>query len=270
MTAPADFSANIARFTGFADQYDRYRAAPPPALLALVQQYAGEAVPDLVVDLGSGTGLSTRYWAELATRVIGIEPTPDMRRQAEQATTAPNITYRAGFSHETGLDAGSADLVLCMQALHWMEPAGTFAEAVRILRPGGIFVVCDYEWPPTTASWEADAAFDACFRAGRRLETERGLVRSLRHWDKSGHAARMRDSGRFRFVKESAVHHDDSCNAERHVGLLLSQGFIMALLRAGVTEDELGITQLRAVARRTLGDQPQPMTWNATVLLGVA
>ncbi len=80
----------------------------------------------------------------------------------------------------------------------------------------------------------------------------------------------MRESGRFRFVKEAAVHHVDLCNAERHVGLLLSQGFIMALLRAGVTEDELGITQLRAVTERTLGVQPKPMIWNATVLLSVA
>jgi SAM-dependent methyltransferase len=270
MSDSTSFAGNIGRFTGFADQYDRHRAGPPPALADLVRQYAGSTTPGLVVDLGSGTGLSTRYWADKAARVIGIEPTPDMRRQAEKVTTAPNVSYRAGFSHETGLETGSADLVICMQALHWMEPAGTFAEAGRLLRPGGIFVVCDYEWPPTTASWEADQAFDACFRAGRRLEQARGLVHSLRHWDKSGHATRMRESGRFRFVKESAVHHLDRCNAERHIGLLLCQGFIMALLRGGVTEDELGITQFRTVTQRTLGDQPRPMIWNATVLLGVA
>jgi SAM-dependent methyltransferase len=263
------FSGNIGRFSGFADQYDRYRAAPPPALAELVRQYAGPAVPGRVVDLGSGTGLSTRYWADKAKRVVGIEPTLDMRLQAEKVTTAENVSYRAGFSHATGLDVACADLVVCMQALHWMDPRGTFAEARRILRPGGIFVVCDYEWPPTTASWEADAAFDHCFRAGRRLESERGLIRGLRHWEKSGHAARMRESGQFRFVKESAVHHVDRCNAERHLGLLLSQGFIMALLRAGMSEEELGITQLRDVTQRTLGGQPRPMIWHATVLLGV-
>ncbi len=127
MSDSESFSGNIGRFTGFADQYDRHRAGPPPALADLVRQYAGSAMPGLVVDLGSGTGLSTRYWADKAARVIGIEPTPDMRHQAEKVTTAANVSYRAGFSHETGLEAGCADLVVCMQALHWMEPAGPAA-----------------------------------------------------------------------------------------------------------------------------------------------
>ena len=98
MSDSTSFSGNIGRFTGFADQYDRHRAGPPPALADLVRQYAGATRPGLVVDLGSGTGLSTRYWADKATRVIGIEPTPDMRGQAEKVTAAPNVSYRAGFS----------------------------------------------------------------------------------------------------------------------------------------------------------------------------
>ena len=270
MSDAADFSVNLARFTGFAELYDRHRAAPPALLAPLVAQFTGVARPELVVDLGSGTGLSTRYWADKADRAVGIEPTPDMRRQAEAATSAANVSYREGFSHDTGLPAGSARAVVCVQALHWMEPAGTFAEAVRILRPGGVFVVCDYDWPPISGSWEADAAFAACILRGRQLEKERRIDAGLQHWDKSGHLARMQDSGRFRHVTEALVHHTDDGSAERLVGLLLSQGYIMALLRAGLTEDELGITELRAVARSKLGDQPRPFFWSARVRLGVA
>jgi protein-L-isoaspartate O-methyltransferase len=46
--------------------------------------------PALVVDLGSGTGLSTAVWAEQARRVIGLEPLAAFRREA--ARTAGGTT----------------------------------------------------------------------------------------------------------------------------------------------------------------------------------
>lgn len=269
MPHPETFSGNISRFTGFADQYDRHRAGPPAVLAELVAQFTGIPRPRLVVDLGSGTGLSTRYWADKADRVVGIEPTPDMRHQAEKVTTASNVSYRAGYSHDTGLDAGSADVVVCMQALHWMEPVGTFAEAARILRPGGIFVACDYDWPPATGVEEADAAFETCIHTARWLEQKLRLDSGLQHWDKSGHLARMQECRYFRDVKEVVVPHHDAGNAERLVGLLLSQGYVQDALKKGVTEAALGIDALRRIARHTLGDKPRPWTWSARVRLGV-
>ncbi len=269
MPHPDAFSGNIGRFTGFADLYNRYRAEPPAVLAELVAQFTGVARPALVVDLGSGTGLSTRYWADKAVRVIGIEPTPDMRKRAEVATAATNVSYREGLSHQTRLAAQCAQVVVCMQALHWMEPAATFAEAARILVPGGVFVACDYDWPPASGSWEADAAYEACIRNSRRLEKEHKLDQGLQQWDKAGHLARMQQSEYFRFVKEALVHHRDDGNAERLVGLHLSQGYVAALQRAGLSEDQLGITELRAVAQRTIGAKPRPFLWSARVRLGV-
>jgi SAM-dependent methyltransferase len=264
-----DYSQNIARFTGFADLYDRHRSGPPGVLAELLAGFSGRPRPETVIDLGSGTGLSTRYWADRCGRVIGIEPTPDMRRQAEAATSAPNVSYQAGFSHSTGLPAQCAQVVCCVQALHWMDPAGTFAEAGRILAPGGVFATCDYDWPPATGAWQADAAFEASIRAGRRLEQERKLTTGLQHWDKSGHLARLQGSSVFRYVRELVVHHTDLGNAERLVGLLLSQGYVRALLKAGVTEEDLGIPALRAIAGNNLGEVSRPWIWSARVRVGL-
>jgi hypothetical protein len=44
---------------GFAAHYDRYRPRAPSVLLELLPLLAGGGRPRLVVDLGSGTGLST-------------------------------------------------------------------------------------------------------------------------------------------------------------------------------------------------------------------
>lgn len=269
MAAQADHSATIDRFTGFAELYDRHRAGPPAVLAKLLTQFTGTERPAQVVDLGCGTGLSTRYWSDKAERIVGIEPTPDMRYQAHAQTKAPNISYRDGFSHATGLPPRSTQIVCCIQSLHWMEPTTTFAEAGRILAPGGVFVACDYDWPPTTAAWEADAAFKSCMRTARRLEKELGTAAGLNHWEKSGHLERMEASGCFRHVKEIVVHHIDAGNASRLVGLLFSQGFVQGVLKKGVSEADLGIEALRHTALHTLGETPRPFIWSARVRVGV-
>lgn len=265
----SDFLANTERFTGFAGVYDQHRASPPAALAGLLTRYAGVAQPALVVDLGSGTGLSTRYWADKAGRVVGIEPTADMRRQAEAANAAPNVAYQEGFSHNTGLPAGGADLVVCMQSLHWMEPAGTFQEAARVLRPGGVFAACDYEWPPGTGSARVEAAYDDSAAAARRFEKELGLEAGLQQWDKAGHLARMQQSGCFAYTRELLLTHIDEGNAERLVGVLLSQGYVQQVLRRGVGEAALAIPALRQLADTVLGPAPQPWHWSARVRIGV-
>jgi ubiquinone/menaquinone biosynthesis C-methylase UbiE len=264
-----DFAGNIERFSGFADLYDHYRPAPPAALAEMLARWANLSHPRVVIDLGSGTGLSTRYWADKAEQVIGIEPTADMRRQAEAQTPAGNIRYREGFSHQTGLPDHEADVVMCAQSLHWMEPLATFREAARILRPGGVFVATDYDWPPTTSAWEADAAYEACMSRVQELGKQHVMAHPLQQWDKAQHLSRMRESGCFRYVKEMVLHHVDAGNAERLVGLLLSQGSVMTLLKAGLREEQLGIDAFRAVAVRTLGEIPQPWYWSARVRSGV-
>ena len=269
MSIAQDYSENIARFTGFAELYDRHRAGPPAVLAALLAHFSGVARPALVVDLGSGTGLSTRYWADKAERVTGIEPTPDMIRQAAVTTTAKNVSYHTGFSHATGLRSRCAQVVCCLQALHWMEPAATFAEAERILERGGVFAACDYDWPPTTTSWEADAAFTSSFRTARRFGKELQVESGLQQWDKAGHLARMEASGCFRYVKEVVVHHIDEGNADRLTGLLFSQGFVQSVLKKGVPESDLGIDTLRRIARHHLGETPSPFIWSARVRVGV-
>ncbi len=59
--SPEDFAPTIERFSGWADLYDRHRPEPPAVLADVVSQFGGLAFPTLVVDLGCGTVLSTRF-----------------------------------------------------------------------------------------------------------------------------------------------------------------------------------------------------------------
>jgi ubiquinone/menaquinone biosynthesis C-methylase UbiE len=267
--SPPDFSANVERFSGFADLYDRYRAAGPAALGELLCRLAQVETPALVVDLGCGTGLSTRYWAERARRVVGIDPSADMRRQAESQTKAANIEYCAGLSHQTGLPDACADIVTCSQALHWMEPQSTFREAARVLRPGGVFAAYDYDWPPATGFWQADQAYEECWQRLQALEREIKPASPVKRWEKEQHLERMRASGCFRYTRELVLHQIEPGSAERLVGLLLSQGGVMSLIKAGWGAGQLGIEQFRATAQQVLGPGQQTWTWSSRVRVGI-
>lgn len=80
--------ANLERYRGFAPIYDQYRPLPPPALVGLITQLGGMTRPQMVVDLASGSGISTRLWADHAEAVIGIEPNEDMRTYAAGQSAA--------------------------------------------------------------------------------------------------------------------------------------------------------------------------------------
>jgi ubiquinone/menaquinone biosynthesis C-methylase UbiE len=271
MTTPELNRANVDRFSGFADVYDRYRPQPPMVLVDLLCQVAQIDRPRLVVDLGSGTGLSTSLWADRAEQVIGVEPSGDMRRQAErriEQAGMPSVRFLDGSSSATGLQDACADIVTASQALHWMEPQSTFAEVARLLRPGGVFASIDCDWPPTV-QWEVEAAFNTCMERAPILEQKYGLSREVVRWLKHEHLQRMRESGCFRFVKEVVVQHQEPGDAERIVGVALSQGGIAGLLKHGVSEAEIGVAALRDVAERVMGSEVWPWYWSYRVRIGI-
>lgn len=261
-------SARVERFSGFADQYDRYRPQPPCVIVDILTQLAGVKEPALVVDIGSGTGLSTRVWADRAQEVIGIEPNPDMRRQAEAATDSTSIRFRDGLSTCTGLENESADIVTVSQAFHWMEPEPTLAEVARVLRPGGVFAVYDCDWPPTF-NLEAEKAYKEFSSNARKLREEHGAGREASQFSKDQHLDRIRESGHFRHVKEICVHSVDAGDADRVVGLALSFGGIADLFKWGLSEQEIGVAALRDVARKVLGDSTVPWYFTYRIRLGV-
>jgi ubiquinone/menaquinone biosynthesis C-methylase UbiE len=271
-----DFTPTIERFTGFACIYDRYRPAPPEELADVLRLLLGIGPgdpaadrPHLVVDLGCGTGLSTRYWARHADRVIGVDPSPDMLDQARVSTAEPNVTCCLGFGHATGLPDACADIVTCSQSFHWMEPDSTLAEVARLLRPGGVFAAIDYDLLPLMPSWEVGQAFDAFAERVDALEAERHVSDAVPKWSKHEHLARIQESGRFSYTREILLHRVEPGDAERLVGMALSLGAVQTLLKAGATEEEIGLHRLRADVQRLLGDDPQPWYWSVRVRAAV-
>jgi len=249
--------------SSFAESYDRYRPRPPEALLDLLTRLAGVERPALVVDLGTGTGLSARAWLDRAHRVVGIEPDDAMRSVAEEQ--GGGVEYVAAGASETRLPDGSADVVTASQSLHWMELAPTFAEVARILRPGGVFAAYDYDITPVVQP-EVDAAFEAVAEAAVALRQETGLISpwTRRHaHTKREHLAAMHASGAFSYVRETVLHSVEPGDAERLLGIVRSLGAVE------VHRDRLSFDELERVTQRVLGNRVVPFWFGYRVRLGI-
>ncbi|HYK84986.1 MAG TPA: class I SAM-dependent methyltransferase [Ktedonobacteraceae bacterium] len=256
-------------WTGKASSYDRARPAPPPALLDLLTQLIGMPHPALVVDLGSGTGLSTAIWSERAERVIGIEPNADMRqeaaRKAEDHPYAAHIEYREGVAHQTGLPDGCVDIVTAAQSFHWMEPTATLAEIARILRPGGLFAAYDYDSPPAIY-WELDRLVQEGNVRLMELVRERGLAQSLKIWPQNKSLAPLRESTHFRFTREVLLHHIEQGDAARFLEMMQSSALSN---QSQFTEQEIGLDRLRQAALQYIGSEPIPWYFSYRVRIGI-
>jgi ubiquinone/menaquinone biosynthesis C-methylase UbiE len=110
-----------ARFTGLAEVYAQGRPGYPPEAVDFVLATCHLGSGSVVVDVGCGTGISSRLFAARGLRVIGIEPNADMRARAS-AERGSVVEYHDGRAEATGLPQESADAVLSAQAFHWFEP----------------------------------------------------------------------------------------------------------------------------------------------------
>jgi SAM-dependent methyltransferase len=295
--------ANANRFSGFADLYDTVRPVPPTELADVITRYAGDQRPAVVVDLGCGTGLSTRWAASWASQVVGVEPSDDMRVRAAAVTDLPNVCYVAGWSSATDLAGGSADIVLAVQALHWMEPSSTFTEVARILRPGGVFAAVDCDWPPSIGNAAAEQAWHtaratvavhereiagwgsesfATRRSSSSPQTDElrptnasdraaavTITDGVQFWHKGEHLGRMVASEQFQHCVEIAALGRERGDADRFVQLFKSQGDYQALRRHGLDDATLGIDKFSDDVHRILGSADHPFWFTYRARVGV-
>ncbi|MCZ8514463.1 class I SAM-dependent methyltransferase [Paenibacillus filicis] len=274
MIPEGNVQSNVDRFSGFEDDYDRYRPAAPQQVAEILTAYLGTR-PRLVADLGCGTGLSTFLWANQAERVIGIEPNDDMHGKAvkklshDHADASGTVSFRAGYSNQLDLESGSADLVTCSQSFHWMEPVSTLLEASRVLTEGGIFACYDCDWPPTF-NWTLEEAYNRLIdKADAILAKLVDEGRRAKKWSKEGHLRQIRESGRFRFTKEIVFHNKEACDAERFVGLALSQGGLQSVLKTGSTALDADIQAFTSQAEQYFAGRTLDILFSYRMRLGV-
>jgi ubiquinone/menaquinone biosynthesis C-methylase UbiE len=101
----------------------------------------------VVVEVGAGHGLTFTHYPPAVRGVVAVEPESTLRVHARQASAqAPvPVAVVAGDAQHLPLATGSVDVVVFSLVLCSVrDPGVAFAEAVRVLRPGGSVLVYEH------------------------------------------------------------------------------------------------------------------------------
>jgi len=137
-------------------------------LVDLVAAEAGIAAGAQVVDAGCGYGATARRLAELyGAQVTGFTLSPAQLAHARAQTRADNPEYRLQSWLANGLADESCDVVLAIESVsHMADRERAFAEAARVLRPGGRLVVLDWLAGPAARAVERRFLLEPICREG--------------------------------------------------------------------------------------------------------
>lgn len=103
------------------------------------------------LDIATGTGFTALALAPQVHEVVGTDVSPGMLEQAARRakeTGVRNVAWREARADAQPFPNGYFDLVTCRIAAHHFPRVAAFLqETVRVLRPGGVFVLGDTTVP---------------------------------------------------------------------------------------------------------------------------
>jgi len=140
-----DGIANVSPVNPFmqaGEDYARHRPTYPHELVQALAEVCGGS--GHAVDVGCGTGQLSTSLAAVFAKVTAIDPSES---QIANAKAHPRIQYRVGTAEHIEAPDCGADLVVAAQAAHWFDLDRFYAEACRILRPGGALALVTYGVP---------------------------------------------------------------------------------------------------------------------------
>lgn len=117
-----------------AERYARGRPYHHPAVVRRIVEVTGRARFSCVLDVGCGTGQSTRAIADFADRVVGIDVSAEM---LARAVPVPNASFQLAAAEALPFADRSFDLLTVGMAFHWLDQAKFLAEARRVLAERG-------------------------------------------------------------------------------------------------------------------------------------
>ncbi|RFQ05269.1 malonyl-[acyl-carrier protein] O-methyltransferase BioC [Pseudomonas putida] len=148
-----------ASFSRAAASYDSVAALQRAVGSSLLELLPEGLQPSRWLDLGSGTGHFSRALAERFTQASGVAVDIAEGMLCHARNDRRALYHVAGDAERLPLRDASVDLVFTSLAVQWCDQfASVLAEALRVLRPGGVLAfssLCVGTLDELRASWQA-------------------------------------------------------------------------------------------------------------------
>jgi len=174
---PRQVGYDPAELTGLPDEAVMGLGCGNPVALAGITE--GETV----LDLGSGGGIDVFLAARKtgpAGRVIGVDMTPEMLERAEKNAAdagLEHVEFRMGLIEDLPIEDGTIDVILSNCVINLApDKAPVFAEAHRVLRPGGRIVVSDIVRNGPSPAEIDPASWSSCVDGALPLDDYLGAI----------------------------------------------------------------------------------------------
>jgi ubiquinone/menaquinone biosynthesis C-methylase UbiE len=137
--AKADVNTVAAQgFEQAATVYEQARPSYPNEVIDFIKSLYDK--PDIIIDLGAGTGKLTRLLAPIGAReIIAIEPVSAMRENLKKIPIITKIID--GTAEHIPFENNTIDMIICGQSFHWFANHRALAEFNRVLKPNGLLVL---------------------------------------------------------------------------------------------------------------------------------
>ena len=137
---------SIAYYGPVTENYERYPGALllEPFAKSMARRVA-QLQPQTILELACGTGVATRHMAELlpdSAMIIATDKNPAMLEYAKKSVPkAEGISWEKADANNLPYPDGIFDVVVCQfGVMFFRDRPRAFAEAYRVLKPGGTFI----------------------------------------------------------------------------------------------------------------------------------
>jgi len=114
----------------------------------------------VTLELGIGSGLNLAFYSSEVTRVVGVDPSPELhemaRRRAERASRPVELLLQSAEQRLPLADASVDTVVVTWSLCSIPDPVRALEQARRVLRPGGdlLFVEHGRAPAPRVSVWQ--------------------------------------------------------------------------------------------------------------------
>src|SRR6266404_2091378 len=132
-------------YTDWSATYDQDRNLTRDLDTIVTRETLANLRSSSILELGCGTGKNTALLAQIGEHVAAVDFSAGMIEKAREKLSFDNVTFIvADISQPWRFEDQSFDLVVCNLVLeHVSDLSFVFAQAFRVLRPGGQFFVSE-------------------------------------------------------------------------------------------------------------------------------